>query len=196
MGRGAGGGKGGDQGEHAARHTYRTQSRARVSQALTHVRPARRWATPGGLMQLAVIPKVGAGWGSASRPDLCRGCRVTGIPTALNSFAQCIRGLCSQRTNIWDVSTPHPAHGVRGTVLLLLDFFGRPPSHQGVGKDGVPCPRGSLRAREAALRQMRSTLHGGPTGRVTGLALRARQGDRAVCGDRRRPTRPCVHGGR
>ena len=71
MGRGAGGGKGGDQGEHAARHTYRTQSRARVSQAVTHVRPARRGATPGGLMQLAVIPKVGAGWGSASRPVVC-----------------------------------------------------------------------------------------------------------------------------
>ena len=84
MGRGAGGGKGGDQGEHAARHTYRTQSRARVSQALTHVRQARRWATLGGPRQLAVIPKVGAGWGSASRPDLCRGCRVTGIPTAID----------------------------------------------------------------------------------------------------------------
>jgi hypothetical protein len=85
MGRGAGGGKGGDQGEHAARHTYRTQSRARVSQALTHVRQAGRWATLGGPRQLAVIPKVGAGWGSASRPDLCRGCRVTGIPTAIGA---------------------------------------------------------------------------------------------------------------
>jgi len=61
-----------------------------VSQALTHVRPARRWATPGGLMQLAVIPKVGAGWGSASRPDLCRGCRVTGIPTALQRLTTAV----------------------------------------------------------------------------------------------------------
>ena len=34
--------------------------------------------------RLAVIPKVGAGWGSTSRPDLCRGYRVTGIPTAIN----------------------------------------------------------------------------------------------------------------
>jgi hypothetical protein len=78
-----GGGKGGDQGEQAARHTYRTQSRARVSQALTHVRPASRWdalVIPG---RLPSRPKVGAGWGSPSRPDLCRGCRVTGIPTAI-----------------------------------------------------------------------------------------------------------------
>src|SRR4029453_6317708 len=72
-----------DQGEQAARHTYRTQSRARVSQASTLVRPASHRATLGGPMQLAVTPKVGAGWGSTSRPDLCRGCRVTGIPTAI-----------------------------------------------------------------------------------------------------------------
>src|SRR5215510_8177346 len=83
MGSGVGGGKGGDQGEQAARHTYRTQSRARVSQASTLVRPASHRATLGGPRQLAVTPKVGAGWGSASRPDLCRGCRVTGIPTAI-----------------------------------------------------------------------------------------------------------------
>src|SRR5262249_47969093 len=82
-GSGVGGGKGGDQGEQAARHTYRTQSRARVSQASTPVRPASRWATLGGPRQLAVTPEGGAGWGSASRPDLCRGCRVTGIPTAI-----------------------------------------------------------------------------------------------------------------
>ena len=37
----------------------------------------------------AVIPKVRAGWGSASRPDLRRGCRVTGIPTAIQS----VRGI-------------------------------------------------------------------------------------------------------
>ena len=36
------------QGEQAARHTYRTQSRARVSRTSTPVRPASRWATLGG----------------------------------------------------------------------------------------------------------------------------------------------------
>ena len=71
------------KGNMRRRHTYRTQSRARVSQAKTPVRPASQRATLGGPRQLAVIPKVGAGWGSASRPDLCRGCRVTGIPTAI-----------------------------------------------------------------------------------------------------------------
>ena len=42
------------KGNMRPRHTYRTQSRARVSQALTHVRPASRGATLGGPMQLAV----------------------------------------------------------------------------------------------------------------------------------------------
>ena len=88
MGSGAGGGKGGDQGEQAARHTYRTQSRARVSQTSTPVRPASRWATLGGPGSCRHVPKVGAGWGRASRPDLRRGCRVTGIPTAIFRFSE------------------------------------------------------------------------------------------------------------
>ena len=50
-------------------------------------------------MPRAVIPKVGAGWGSASRPDLCRGCRVTGIPTAID---------CRQET--WRGMLPHSAY--------------------------------------------------------------------------------------
>ena len=42
------------KGNMRSRHTSRTQSRARVSQAVTHVRPASRGATLGGPMQLAV----------------------------------------------------------------------------------------------------------------------------------------------
>jgi hypothetical protein len=62
------------KGNRRRRHTYRTQSRVRVSQTLTRVRQ---------VSTLAVRPEGGAGWGSASRPDLRRGCRVTGIPTAI-----------------------------------------------------------------------------------------------------------------
>ena len=80
-------GKAVTKGNRRPRHTYRTQSRARVSQALPRVRPASRWDTSVIPCRLPSLPKVGAGWGSASRPDLCRGCRVTGIPTAIDHFS-------------------------------------------------------------------------------------------------------------
>src|SRR5262249_11529672 len=85
MGSGAGGGKGGDQGEQAATsHVPDAEPGARVpgvdactvSQWLGDL----RWFNAA----CRHVPKVGAGWGSASRPDLCRGCRVTGIPTAIH----------------------------------------------------------------------------------------------------------------
>ena len=47
-GSGGGGGKGGAHGDQAARHPYRTQSRARVSQALTHVWQGGRSVTLSG----------------------------------------------------------------------------------------------------------------------------------------------------
>jgi hypothetical protein len=70
------------------------------------------------------------------------------IHFAQNSFAQCIRGLCSHGTNSWEVSPPHPAHWEHGIVLLPLDVFGCPRSRQGVGKDCVILPRGVLLARD------------------------------------------------
>src|SRR4029450_4705633 len=42
------------KGNGRPRHTYRTQSRARVSQPSTPVRPASRWVTLGAPIQLAV----------------------------------------------------------------------------------------------------------------------------------------------
>jgi len=82
---GVGGGKGGDQGEQAATsHGPDAEPGARVPgvDAWTASQPwgHPRWSKAA----CRHIPKVGAGWGSASRPDLCRGCRVTGIPTAIH----------------------------------------------------------------------------------------------------------------
>src|SRR5215469_8442970 len=52
--------------------THRTQSRKRVTQALSRVRQARRQT-----------PKVGAGCSNWARPDLRGGCAVMCIPTAI-----------------------------------------------------------------------------------------------------------------
>ena len=87
-GSGAGGGKGGDQGEQASTsHVPDAEPGARVPgvDACTASQPwgHPRWSNAA----CRHIPKVGAGWGSTSRPDLCRGYRVTGIPTAMQFFA-------------------------------------------------------------------------------------------------------------
>jgi hypothetical protein len=83
-GSGAGGGKGGDQGEPAATsHVPDAEPGARVPgvDACTASQP---WSHPRwSKAACRHLPKVGAGWGSTSRPDLRRGCRVTGIPTAI-----------------------------------------------------------------------------------------------------------------
>ena len=72
--------------------------------ALCHLRPwpRQRWAhgglhrARGVVSHMRAVPPPWhkealcqryAGWGSASRPDLCRGCRVTGIPTAIYRHA-------------------------------------------------------------------------------------------------------------
>jgi len=86
-GSGAGGGKGGDQGEQAATsHVPDAEPGARVPgvDACTASQPwgHPRWSNAA----CRHLPKVGAGWGSTSRPELRRGCRVTGIPTAIDLF--------------------------------------------------------------------------------------------------------------
>ena len=53
--------------------THRTQSRKRVTQALSRVRHELRRQTP----------KVGAGCSNWARPDPCGGCPAMGIPTAI-----------------------------------------------------------------------------------------------------------------
>ena len=66
----------GTEGNAAQQSTHRTQSRARVTQALDRVRhaasPVRRQT-----------PKVGATCGKAARVDLCGGRSATGVPTAI-----------------------------------------------------------------------------------------------------------------
>jgi hypothetical protein len=66
----------------------------------------------------------------------------------------------------------------------------------GSAKNCVQFPIGGLLAWEAALRKIIRSSHFGPNGRSTGISLQARPVDRAACGDRRLPTRPCAHGGR
>ena len=62
----------GGKGNVDQQSTHRTQSRKRVTQALSRVRQVRRQ-----------IPKVGAGCSNWARPDLRGGCPAMGIPTAI-----------------------------------------------------------------------------------------------------------------
>src|SRR5215472_13903058 len=62
----------GAKGNADQQSTHRTQSRKRVTQALSRVRQARRQT-----------PKVGAGCSNWARPDLRGGCAVMCIPTAI-----------------------------------------------------------------------------------------------------------------
>src|SRR5215469_18591318 len=64
----------GAKGNADQQSTHRTQSRKRVTQALSRVRQARRQT-----------PKVGAGCSNWARPDLRGGCAVMCIPTAIAS---------------------------------------------------------------------------------------------------------------
>ncbi len=66
-------GRGPAKGNSRQRNALRTQSRAGAQGALSRVRQADASASS---------PKVGAGCGSAARPDLCGGRRTTGVPTA------------------------------------------------------------------------------------------------------------------
>jgi hypothetical protein len=102
-GSGVGGGKGGDQGEQAATlHVPDAEPGARVPgvDACTASQPwgHPRWSNAA----CRHIPKVGAGWGSTSRPELRRGCRVTGIPTTIKKFQDvlCFYPPCPRLGNI------------------------------------------------------------------------------------------------
>ena len=63
----------GTKGNADQQSTHRTQSRKRVTQALSRVRHELRRQTP----------KVGAGCSNWARPDPCGGCPAMGIPTAI-----------------------------------------------------------------------------------------------------------------
>jgi len=63
----------GAKGNADQQSTHRTQSRKRVTQALSRVRHVLRRQTP----------KVGAGCSYWARPDPCGGCPAMGIPTAI-----------------------------------------------------------------------------------------------------------------
>ena len=63
----------GAKGNADQQSTHRTQSRKRVTQALSRVRHVLRRQTP----------KVGAGCSNWARPDPCGGCPAMGIPTAI-----------------------------------------------------------------------------------------------------------------
>jgi hypothetical protein len=67
----------GAKGNADQQSTHRTQSRKRVSQALSRVRQAARSALR------RQTPKVGAGCSNWARPDPCGGCPAMGIPTAI-----------------------------------------------------------------------------------------------------------------
>src|SRR5260370_1362307 len=66
----------GAKGNADQQSTHRTQSRKRVTQALSRVRQAAAALR-------RQTPKVGAGCSNRARPDLCGGCPVMGIPTAI-----------------------------------------------------------------------------------------------------------------
>ena len=66
----------GTEGNMEQSHTRRTQCRASVSQRLNRVRNARK-------MLCRQPPKVGAVCLNWARTDLCGGCSVMGIPTAI-----------------------------------------------------------------------------------------------------------------
>src|SRR5215467_1278793 len=65
----------GAKGNADQQSTHRTQSRKRVTQALSRVRQAAALRRQ--------TPKVGAGCSNWARPDLCGGCPAMGIPTAI-----------------------------------------------------------------------------------------------------------------
>src|SRR6516162_9316991 len=65
----------GAKGNADQQSTYRTQSRNRVTQALSRVRQADQLRRQ--------TPKVGAGCSNWARPDLRGGCPAMGIPTAI-----------------------------------------------------------------------------------------------------------------
>src|ERR1700738_3637712 len=66
----------GAKGNADQQSTHRTQSRKRVTQALSRARKAAAALR-------RQTPKVGAGCSSRARPDLCGGRPVMGIPTAI-----------------------------------------------------------------------------------------------------------------
>src|SRR5262245_40612113 len=83
----------------------------------------------------AVRPKGGAGWGSASRPDRCRGCRVTGIPTAIARAEAVIPLSTEQGFMLWLAA---------GTVAR-----GWALAEQGQGETGIAQIRQGLAAWQA-----------------------------------------------
>jgi hypothetical protein len=74
----------GTEGNTGQPHTRRTQSRGSVSQGLDRVRHVCRQP-----------PEVGAVCPNWARTDLCGGCPVTGIPTAITALGSALGQRCS-----------------------------------------------------------------------------------------------------
>src|SRR5271170_4718933 len=75
----------GTKGNADQQSTHRTQTRARVSQALDRVRQAARLGPPS-MAQSALCrqtPEVGAGCLNWASPDLCGGRSAMSVPTAI-----------------------------------------------------------------------------------------------------------------